>query len=93
MTRITRKDLDAATAAYVRALASAGILRHPTQLQIGSKVNGVAYRMMFIVEGGGLSEAPGTSNGYLGMTAREAYDALHAITRTIEDVLYYQCQD
>jgi hypothetical protein len=56
-------------------------------------VNGVAYRMMFIVEGGGLSEAPGTSNGYLGMTAREAYDALHAITRTIEDVLYYQCQD
>jgi hypothetical protein len=87
-TRITRTDLNTAVVAYSNALESAGALRCPLQLQIGSRTYGNAYRVMFIGEGGDLSAAPGTSNGYLGMTAREAYDALWTMTRTITDVLY-----
>lgn len=88
-TRITRVDLDAAVVAYRNALESVGALRFPLQLQIGSKTSGIAYRVMFIAnDSGGLSAAPGTSNGYLGMTAREAYDTLWTMTRTLTDVQY-----
>lgn len=86
--RITRTDLNTAVTAYGNALESAGALRAPLQLQIGSGTTGIAYRVMFIGEGGGLSAAPGTSNGYLGMTAREAYDTLWTMARTISDVRY-----
>lgn len=93
MNRITRKDLNDAVAIYVNALESHGMLTHPVQLQIGSQTNGIAYRAMFIAnESGGLTAAPGTSNGYLGMTAREAYDTLWTITRTLQDVAYHRDQ-
>ncbi len=88
--RITTEELNGVLGRYTRAVESLGMLPPSGgfQFQWGSKVNGQAYRLY--TNGG--SGAPGTANGYLGMTRREAWDTLHTIAETLEDVFYFQQQ-
>ena len=86
MNRVTREELKGSFERYVRALNSLGI-HQKVEMQEGSKTYGNAYRVRHV---NGWATPLGTSNGYLGMTRREAVDTLHTLARTIEDVLYHQ---
>jgi hypothetical protein len=60
-------------------------------LSIGSRTYGNAYRVWVNRpgEGSGHYDHPVVrSSGYLGMTARDAYDRLTTATATIHDVMY-----
>ncbi len=90
MNKITAEDLQNALNAYVEELNRSGMLKYPLQLQRGSKTNGNAFRVMFISgEHGGLTPAPGTSDGFIGWTKHEAHDTLWTIIRTLQDVRYF----
>jgi len=53
-------------------------------LDHGSKVNGHAYRLFVIRAGGtGRSNFVGRNNGFLGWTARDAYNVLDSISETL----------
>lgn len=90
--RITRTDLEAARAAHEGALRRYGMIAGDESigLTIGSKTYGNAYRIHLNMPGSTGHYAPpvGTGSGYLGMTARDAYDMLTATTRAIHDVAY-----
>lgn len=90
MPHITRKDLEGAVETYAIDAKLSGLPERELHLQIGSKTYGNAYRLMFVSHGGGLSPAPGTGDGYLGMTARDAYETLWTIIRTMRDVRDWQ---
>ena len=82
MDRMTRERLEMAYAAYLRTLGQAGVPTADYELVTGSVVNGNAW---------GLRRASGkrclgTYDGFLGSTAREAYNTLHVITKTVLDV-------
>lgn len=81
---ITMKRLTDLVAAYKRRLEREGIMDE-LRLDEGSKTYGRAYRLF--ADG---AAALGTSNGYLGMTKREAYDTLHTIIRTLDGIHYIQ---
>lgn len=103
MERITRKDLDAMFGRYVRAIEAGGYVRdgYHLTLDIGSKTYGRAYRVYETANrelwgtdngkggkyGSGQYE-PTIGRNYLGMTAREAYDALADRAGLLEDVAY-----
>lgn len=82
--RITTKDVEGALGRYVRALSMNGI-DLSVRLDHGSKVNGRAFR---IFKAGDGYSAPGTNNGYLGMTKHEAWDTLLTLARMAEDIAY-----
>jgi len=78
--RVTVKDVRTAFTRYAQALATLGY-GTDVQLQEGSQANGRAYRVVTSDQ----REAPGTGDrGYIGWTAREAYEALFMMARTIE---------
>lgn len=77
--RFTVKDVRIAYQGYAELLESLGYDTLLMQLQEGSATYGRAFRVT--VDG---YEAPGTGNsGYIGFTAREAYDTLWTIRRTL----------
>lgn len=57
-------------------------------LLVGSKANGIAFRLMHREPTGGGVSGIITSDGYLGMTKTEADNALYNIARTMDDILY-----
>lgn len=77
--RITVADVRTVFQAYATELQQLGY-RETVQLQEGSQANGRAYRVVTADQ----FEAPGTGDrGYIGWTAREAYETLHTIRRTL----------
>lgn len=88
MESITIADLQRLVESYAKRLGSEGILT-PLHLNIGSKLYGRAYRLYF-ADG---ASAIGTSDGYLGMTKREAFETLSTIIHTIDDMHYLQAKD
>jgi hypothetical protein len=86
--RITRQDLENARAAHESALHRFGMIDAGDRidLDIGSKLYGRAFRLWLIKanQGSGQRESPviGTG-GFLGMTAREAFDRLTFATGVI----------
>jgi len=81
--RITRYHVEGAIRSYRRAGETLGIL-HPKddiQLQTGSPQNGRAWRLYIVLgPGTGVTGAPGTNiDGYIGWSAREAYDTVRTI--------------
>lgn len=95
MNRITNKDLDAAFERYARALNSLGITKfgHTISLKHGSKTNGISYKLVWIHNAhGGHSGAIGveSNGGFIGWTKREAFDTMHLLARTLEDVWFFQ---
>lgn len=89
MNRITEEQLNGVLVRYVRALDSLGMLQGGLRLIAGSKTNGRAYRLFFLDSG---MAAPGTLNGFLGWTKREAYDTLYAMVLTLEAVNFHQSE-
>lgn len=90
MQRITDSDLDAVLGRYVRACERLEMVPHNGfTLHRGSKTYGNAYRL-FTTEGNW--PAPGTSNGYLGMTKREAHQSLMTMALTLEAYLHHTDQ-
>lgn len=95
MNRITNKDLDAAFERYTRALNSLGITKfeHTISLIHGSKANDDTYRLVWRHnETGGYWGAIGveSNDGFIGWTKREAFNTMHLLARTLEDVWFYQ---
>lgn len=85
---VTRNDIDIILARYIRALASNGI-EMSIRIDAGSKANGIAWRIFRADTG---YSAPGTSNGYLGMTKREAWDTLHSLATMAEDMAFLRSE-
>lgn len=84
--RITNADINAVLSRYVRACQRLEMVPdNGFTCRRGSKTYGNAYRL-FSTEGEW--PAPGTVNGYLGTTKREAYDTLMTMALTLEAVLY-----
>lgn len=90
MNRITKRDVDMAFEAYVSAVRAHGIvLFGKPALFEGSKINGRAWRLFLVDGSGGQHPFPGImGNGYLGMTAREAWQALWLAANVANDLLY-----
>lgn len=98
MNRITNKDLDAAFERYTRALNSLGITKfeHTLQLVHGSKAMGNSFKVVWAHnESGGQSGAIGveSGHGFIGWTKREAFDTMHLLARTLEDVWFFQVEN
>jgi hypothetical protein len=97
--QITQADLSRALASHVETLERAGITYDGRiGLQIGSRANGIAFRLYrtgYPVRDLDGSERlttghanPPVGSDYLGMTKREAYEALVTRTAVIADVSY-----
>jgi hypothetical protein len=84
MARVTKSELYGALERYKNAWECVDVPMDTLRMQKGSSTMGVAYRIHF--RNG--SAAPGTSDGYLGMTRSEAWETLLTISRTIEDLNY-----
>jgi hypothetical protein len=70
-------------------MQEAGVLDKSQRMtvEIGSKSNGVAYRLYRVASEGGLSDSPlHLGDGFLGMTSNDAYRSLVCIMRTLEAV-------
>lgn len=102
MNRITAKRLNAAFEAFRRANARAGITRTAERfasrdgivfdashlrLQYGSKTYSYAFRVFYVEPQGGGHYSLLSISDYLGMTKREAYNTLMALTSGINAVL------
>jgi hypothetical protein len=89
---IKNSDLEAAFGRYARSLAvmkPAPKAGHTLTLIHGSKPNGQSYRAVWRDDvSGGWSQGPGTVDGHLGMTKREAYNTLRHLARAFEDAGY-----
>jgi len=57
----------------------------------GSKTYGIAYKIVRVVENGGHAN-PAVGSMFLGMTTREAYEALVSRTSLLWDVQHYQAR-
>lgn len=74
LTRITVKDVRIAYASLVKAASEAGLGTAKWRLHEGSSTYGRAYR---IYDDG---RSPlGLSQGFIGLTAQQAYDTIHAM--------------
>lgn len=78
--RITKVMLQNAVSGFAKALDKIGMLDTPLMLQRG----GTGYRLTFT----DYTSPVGISSGFLGLTAREAYDRLTAMTRLLSDIEY-----
>lgn len=88
--RITQADLDVRFEIYVSILKRLGMPHENTALVGGSGLHGNSFKLVSVkVPGGGQSAAPGTSQGFLGWTKREAYEKLGTINATLADVLHH----
>ena len=82
MERINRKDVE-----QVVELIAQHYPDTKLDLQVGSPTYGHAWRLNFMLgypENHGLTSFPGLSNGYLGWSAREAYQTLRGILAGME---------
>jgi hypothetical protein len=84
MQRITKADLDAVLGRYARALAAHELPYVGLALLVGSKYYGDPYSLR-LPDG---ASPVGIPQGYLGFTAREAYNTLMTISVTLEDMAY-----
>jgi hypothetical protein len=82
MNRVTKENLLGAFERYARAWESIGVDMSTLKMQHGNATMGVAYRITY----NNGSNAPGTSDGFLGFTKREAWDTLRTMARVIEDM-------
>lgn len=83
--RYTKSDLDAAFQRYIRSIE--GLPRAEGKLALfeGSKTYGNPFKVVIIDPvGGGHLHAPGTYDGLLGLTKREAVEALQHLARAFE---------
>lgn len=86
MQRITKGMMQNAVDAYVRALMAHDLLDGPLQYQPGTPSTGISWSIRY-TEGG---KSPiGIDQGVLGWTAREAYDKLHTVIRTLNDIRFH----
>ncbi len=85
MNSVTKADVLAALTRYQEALSLSGIDLEFT-LQWGSKTCGNSFRIM--IKGGGI--APGTVDGFIGWTKREAAESLWKLALMAEDIVFYQ---
>lgn len=89
-TRITKADLTRALDRVRTAYAAHGITARwngdsELTMQTGSQLYGNAYRLYWRDPvGGGVSSATYGPDGFLGMTARDAYNTLQTIARTLD---------
>lgn len=86
--RIIQEDLDINLATYVAMLKRLGMPHENITLINGSKKFGNSFKLVYVdPETGGHSDAPGTHQGFMGWTKREAFDSFRYINRTLGDVL------
>jgi hypothetical protein len=96
MDRITQRDLAVALRRYDKAARNLGLIPNGMHLylQHGSKTNGIAYRVNLVWDQDRQAQEdsghhrPPMGDDYLGMTAREAYNALYGRAVTAEDIRY-----
>lgn len=93
--RITNEDLDQALKVHNDVLRHHGLLSDPAAklgLDHGSKTYGRAFRLFVTYTddrpGWSGHHRPPVGDDFLGMTKRDAYEALTARTRHISDVFY-----
>jgi hypothetical protein len=87
MTRVTDKDVQGMFGRVVRAANDLGIDSSRWVVRMGTKSAGVAYDMFDRApDSHGLRNIPALSNGYLGMTAKEAQASLSIMAQTMEMV-------
>lgn len=82
MERINRKDVEQVVELIAKHYPDTKL-----DLQVGSPTYGHAWRLNFMLgypENHGLTSFPGLSNGYLGWSAREAYQTLRGILAGME---------
>jgi hypothetical protein len=80
MSKITVTDVRVVFSRYVATLQGIGVDVSKIELQEGSYTNGRAFR---VTRDG--FDAPGTGDrGFIGLTARDAYDTLWTIVRTLD---------
>lgn len=84
MQRITNTMLYGAFARYRYAADALELNTEGLSLQLGGPSTNVEYRVW--VSGG--YEAPGTIDGWIGSTKREAYETLMHLSRAFEAVTY-----
>jgi len=84
MDRVTKDQLVNLVGEYQRTWEAMGF---PMTfiLDVGIPSAGVCWRLRIKETG---SNAPGTSDGYLGVTKSEAWDTLQTIIRTLRDFSY-----
>jgi len=89
--RIKRADLIRAAQQQEHALKRYGLMDESENLEVefGSKASGLGYRLYLVKEGRG-GYRPPLSPMFLGMTAREAYDAITMRTWTLGEVMILQ---
>jgi len=81
--RITRGMLQNAVDAYVRTLQAHDLLDGGLQYTEGTPSMGIPWSIRYV----GMGDSPiGVDYGVLGHTAREAFDRLHTIIRTLNDI-------
>lgn len=91
MQTITINDYRNACRHHVDALTTYGLIDEDVTgvvFSTGSKTYGNAYRMNLLREGSTGHYQPSIGSDFLGMTRREAYEAVTARTRTIHDMAY-----
>jgi hypothetical protein len=88
---ISKDDIIGMFRRYARAVIGTGILEPGERLEftIGSKTNGIGYRVHLIKSNSTGHSAPPFGRDYLGQTKGEAYDALAMMAATLEDASYY----
>jgi len=84
MNRITNADIAGVVARYARIAKTLGFNVEGLEFQPGGPNTNVSYRLW--IEGN--YAAPGTSNGYLGETKREAYNTIYTLCLAFEDVYW-----
>lgn len=84
MQRITNAALRGAFARYRHAADALELNIEGLSLQLGGPSTDMEYRVW--VSGG--YEAPGTTDGWIGSTKREAYETLMHLSRAFEAVTY-----
>lgn len=91
--KVSKENLKALVVLYVETVAAETGVIPEMQLRMGSKINGVSFRLYHVEtdENGRekLTPAWGTSEGlwsegFIGWTKREAYDTLLTIIRTMQ---------
>ena len=87
MDRITNTQMSGVLTRYARSLKALGMCEGELRYDEGSKTNGRAYRLFFQESG---MPVPGTIDGYLGMTKREAYYTLCTMALTLEAVSFHR---
>ncbi len=81
--RITNADINGAIERYIRITKTLGFKVEGLTYQQGGPRTDCSYRLYV-----GGSAAPGTINGYIGETKREAYETIHTLCVAFEDVYW-----